>query len=39
MVDIAVKAINLKGSINKTISYDTGRNAVNKQDVNKIVDG
>ncbi len=29
-VDVAVKAINLEGSIDKMTSRDTGRNAVNK---------
>ena len=37
MVDIAIKTINLKGSINKIISCNIGRNVVNKQDINKAV--
>ena len=39
MVDIAVKAINLKESINKTISGDIGRNMVSNKEANKAVGG
>ena len=37
MVDIAVEAINLEGSINKTTSCNTGRSIVSKQEANKAV--
>ena len=35
MVNIAIKAINLKESINKTTSSDIGRNVVSNKEVNK----
>ena len=38
MVNIAIKVINLKGSIGKIISYNTGRSIVNKQKANEAVD-
>ena len=36
-VDIAVKAINLNKSIDKTTSGDAGRNMVSNKEVNKVV--
>ena len=37
MVNIAIKSISLKESINKTTSSDIGRNIVNNKEVNKAV--
>ena len=37
MVDVAIKAINLKESINKMISGNAGRNIVSNKEANKAV--
>ena len=36
-VDIAVEVINLKGSVNKMISGNTGKNIVSNKEANKAV--